>query len=317
MFIPVNNSTYCYHFINRSDYDIFDRSIYSASTSIGAVSCLTAIVLILVAKAYKEFIYRLILYMAVAGFLSSLVLLLYRLGVDYDLKYEIAMTVMDLFTIYSIYIYSFLLFWIMLYLFTLTVFKVQLKKPKHEVIGLLTVLVTPLTFVWVYFGKFECKDNRSYKFDLFSNIPTALSILMSCVLIGAVLTTLCKSALKKNTLQQQHRKAVKETIPLVVFVIAHQVFYSLALGVLAYRLYMAEENKKASIIIWKLNDFWPVILVSLPVLLLSQPHIRHRMKCRRSPNLTTDNERATIMHQSSGVQQLSPHSYYDSIPQQS
>ena len=64
MDIKRNSSTDCYSFMNNSYELIINLSVYGATTSIGAVSALTAIVLILVAKGYKEFVYRLILYMA-------------------------------------------------------------------------------------------------------------------------------------------------------------------------------------------------------------------------------------------------------------
>ena len=71
-----SNSSDCYNFTNHTNQLIIDLSVNGATTSIGAVSALTAIVLILVAKAHKEFIYRLILYMAVdaeIGCLASII----------------------------------------------------------------------------------------------------------------------------------------------------------------------------------------------------------------------------------------------------
>ena len=149
----VNNSTPCYHFINITEYHIVDISVCGASDFIGAVSALTAIVLILVAKAYKEFIYRLLLYMSMDGLISCLMTLAFRPAIDFNLQheYKVAESVLLLFfTNYLVYLYFFLLLWLMLYLFLLAVFRVQLKKTKHETIGLVTVLVTPLTFIWVF-----------------------------------------------------------------------------------------------------------------------------------------------------------------------
>ena len=319
------NDSNCNSFINSTSQLIVSSSVYGASTFIGEASALIAIVLILVAKVHKDFIYRLLLYMAVAALPGLLATLAYNIEIDYRLQYDIAMPT-NLVMTYLIYVYDFLLFWLGLYLFSLAVFRVQLKKPKHEVIGLVTVLVTPLTFLWVFPWKARktlvCEDTYSLaiiKLVFFYNIPNVSVILLSTIFIGAVLMILCKNAVNRaeNTLQQQHRKAVRETIPLVVFVIAHQISALMVFGVLACQLYIAvaTKNKRAPVFVWEMYHLWPITVISLPILLLSQPRIRHRIKCRKSPMLATDNERATIIHHSSGIEQPS-YSYY-SIPHES
>ena len=99
-----------------------------------------------------------------------------------------------------------------------------------------------------------------------------------------MLITLCKNAVNRaeNTLQQQHRKAVRETMPFVVFIIAHQITIIMLVVILASQLCLAEEGEGASFIIWETYDLWPLVFVSLPVLLVCQPRIRHGMKCKRS-----------------------------------
>ena len=67
-----SNSTDCYYFINTTSRFIIDLSVSGAAAFIGAVSALTAIGLILVAKAHKDFIYRLLLYMATVALFSCL-----------------------------------------------------------------------------------------------------------------------------------------------------------------------------------------------------------------------------------------------------
>ena len=317
-----SNSTDCY-FMNTTSQLIVNLSVYGASTFIGAVSFLSSIVLILVAKGYKEFIYRLVLYMAVDGLIACPVRISYSFERDYNVVNEIFFTT-DVIVIYLIYVYSFLLCWLGLYLFSLAVFKVQLKKTKHETIGLVTVLVIPLTFLWVFPWMTKnsafCEDTYSFKLVAFQNIPNFSSVILTTIFIGAVLIILCKNAVNRveNTLQQQHRKAVREIVPFVIFVIAHQIAVFITTGALAFQLYVAmfKKNDKAPFFVWELFDLWPIAVISLPILLLSQPRIRHRIKwtCRRSPNVqvTTDNERATIIHQSSGVRQ--PSYSYCSIP---
>ena len=286
MDIKRNSSTDCYSFMNNSYELIINLSVYGATTSIGAVSALTAIVLILVAKGYKEFVYRLILYMALDFVLGYPFMLTWRILVDsYQLNYIVINTLLNTMMNYAVYVYLFLLCWLGLYLFLLAVFRVQLKKTKHEAIGLVTVLVTPLTFLWVFPWKVRntlCEASYSLeqiKLVIYYNIPNISSILLSCAFIGAVLITLCRSARKQDTLQQQHRRAVRETIPLVVFMITHQVAVLINASVLAYQLYMAQSGKRVSFLLWEFFDLWPLVGVSLPILLLSQPRIRRSIKC--------------------------------------
>ena len=323
MDIKLNNSTDCYNFISNSTELIINLSVYGATTSIGAVSCLTAIVLILVAKGYKEFVYRLILYMAVDGLFAFPLTVTWRVLVDtYELKYIVVNTLLNVIVNYLIYEYLFLLCWLGFYLFLLAVFRVQLKKTKHEAIGLVTVLVTPLTFLWVFPWKIRntlCEATYSLeqiKLVIYYNIPNISASLLSCVFIGAVLITLCRSAQKQDTLQQQHRKAVKETIPLVVFVIVHQIAVFINAGVLTYQLLMAESGKRVSLLLWELFDLWPLAGVSLPVLLLSQPRIRRSIKCcqikSQQHDQLTNHDYLNTYPQSSGIQQTS--CTYFSIP---
>ena len=318
----MNNSTDCYSFTNSTSHLIINLSVYGATTSIGAVSCLTAIFLILVAKAYKEFIYRLLLYMAVDGLLGCLAALVYNTETDYNIPHTIAMTT-NLLMNYFIYVYCLQFCWIGLHLFSLAVFRVNIKKAKHEAIGLVTVLVSPFTFLWVFpwmtRERSLCENTynlKELKLVLLFNIPIISSAVLTSIFIGAVLMMLCKNAINRaeNTLQHQHRKAVRETIPLLVFVSVHQISAFVTVGILVCQLFLAMEKERSPFFLWELFDLWPIDTVSIPILLLVQPHIRRRIKCRRSPTVqvTTDNERATIIHQSSGVQQ--PSNSYCSIP---
>ena len=300
-----SNLTHCYHFINATVVDI---SIYGAATVIGAVSSLTAIILILVAKAYKEFIYRLVLYMAVDAFIVFLAIIALIFEIEYNIGFVIS-TPTFLLKLYMIYMYAFLLCWLGLYLFLLAVFRVQLKKAKHEAIGLMTVLVTPLTFLWVFPVIYKCEDDNNINFVFFLNLPHYFSTLLSCILIGAVLITLCKNAVNRveNTLQQQHRKAVNKILPYVVFVMTYQVADIIYLVILAYQTFLIEEKSEYMYI----TALWPIIVVSLPILLLCEPHIRCKIKCRRSQRYLANNTAHAVatIHQSTGVSQPSDTHY--------
>ena len=259
--------------------------------------------------------------MAVDSLLGYPVTLVHKFELDYNI-HRLAFSIpASILMNYFICIYLFLLCWLGLYLFLLAVFRIQLKKTRHEAIGLVTVLVTPLTFLWVFPWKksASCNNTNSsthIKLTLFFNISLLSSILLSCFFIGAVLIILCKNAVNraKNMLQQQHRKALRETIPLVVLVIVHQTLALMVLSVLSYELYISTEKKMVTVFVQELFDLWPIAVISLPILLLSQHRIRHRIKwmCRRSPKVMTDKEKAInacTIQQSSQVSQPSE-TYY-------
>ena len=110
------------------------------------------------------------------------------------------------------------------------------------------------------------------------------------IFIGAVLITLCKHATNRaeNTLQQQHKKAVRETIPFIIFIIAHQIPIIVAMVVLACQFYIHKEREEVLFILWVCFGLYPLALVFIPVLLLSQSHIQRILiiLCKKLQNLT-------------------------------
>ena len=261
--------------------------MFGVTTSIGAISSLAAVVIILVAKGYKEFVYRLLLYMAVDNLIGFPICVADKFqGNRHGLTIPTA-----LFFSYFIFVYLFLLCWLGLYLFLLAVSRIQIKKIKHEAIGLVIVLVTPFTFLWIFpWKKIALCDNthnlKEVKVYWLTSISFLLAILLSCLFTGAVLIILCKKAVTRvenNTLQQQYRKAVRETIPFVVFVITHQVFSIELASVSSYQKYITAKNKELPFLVWEAIDIWPLCAISLPLLLLSQSRIRLAIKCKNSP----------------------------------
>ena len=308
MTITVNSSD-CQSVFNSTTQLVVNLSVYGATISIGAISSLAAVI-ILVAKGYKEFVYRLLLYMAVDNLIRFPIYLAYKFELSYNLHHGLTIPTSFLFN-YFFCVYLFLLCWLGLYLFLLAVFRIQIKKIKHEAIGLVIVLVTPLTFLWIFPWKkiALCDDTHSLKeikVYWLTSISFLSTILLSCLFTGAVLVILCKKAVTRvenNTLQQQYRKAVRETIPFVVFVITHQLFSIELVSVSSYQEYMATENKEIPFLLWVVTDIWPLCAISLPVLLLSQSRIRLAIKCKKSPkniNVTT-----CTIHQSSRASQPS------------
>ena len=300
----------CHSVFNSTTQLVVNLSVYGATTSIGAISSLAAVVIILAAKGQKEFVYRLLLYMAVDNLIGISIYVAYKFELIFNINHGLIIQTSFFFS-YFIFVDLFLLCWLGLYLFLLAVFRIQIKKIKHEAIGLVIVLVTPLTFLWIFpWKKIALCDNthnlKEIKVYWLTNISFLSAILISCLFTGAVLIILCKKAVTRvedNTLQQQYRKAVREAIPFVVFLITLQVFSIELVSVLSYQEYMTTKNKELPFVLWEAIDIWPVGVISLPLLLLSQSRIRLAIKCKKSAK----NISATTctVHQSSRASQPS------------
>ena len=102
----------------------------------------------------------------------------------------------------QVYCYALFLWWIVFYLFLLAVFRVQFKKTKHEVIGLVTVLVTPLNFAWVVPWKMKDDDAESvleHQVQLcVIYAPVLVCVLITIVAIGTSSLNLLRGALNRD-----------------------------------------------------------------------------------------------------------------------
>ena len=104
MTITVNSSD-CHSLFNSTTQLVVNLSVYGATTSIGAISSLAAVAIILVAKGYKEFVYRLLLYMAVDGLI---VYVAYKFELHFNVHHGLTIPTSFLFD-YFICVYLFLL----------------------------------------------------------------------------------------------------------------------------------------------------------------------------------------------------------------
>ena len=84
------------------------------------------------------------------------------------------------------------------------------------------------------------------------------------------------------------------TIPLVGIMVAH---VTTLVVLLACDYHFTEVKLAYSFVLWQ---GLPVVLVSLslPILLLFQPHIRHKIKCRKSQRLINVCDYGTTVHKS-------------------
>ena len=236
---------------------------------------MATVLLVFTSKAYKLFIHRLFLYLSVSAFV-----LLSSSYMDL-LNYKCAAFFKYLLLIYSSYVYFLLLFWIIFYLFLLAAFRVQPNQLKHEVIGVVAVLVLPLSVEWVIPWKFDSSNSFSAIYLYIFYIPLFVFVLLTSVILAAVLACLVRGALKRDAYSSLHKKAIKETLPLLIFVSIHQ---PVMLFNLVYHV-VGLSSKIHIPTFWEvLTDLYPLVFVLMPVLLLIQPHIRQSLRCAKRHN---------------------------------
>lgn len=123
--------------------------------------------------------------------------------------------------------------WINLYLFLLAAFQYSLTKCKYEVAGILLVVLLPLTYTgawcWIKLSKDSADCNGSYAAGLEYQIglwygPSIVMTSLSFIGMTALIIALCKWGSstrngRTQVLSQQYKNALKEAIPLLVYLV--------------------------------------------------------------------------------------------------
>ena len=224
---------------------IYERT---AACLFGIFVCSIVIPVLLCAKAYKLFIYRLTIYLTFISLLaltiSFLSVLPVALTVHNITLYEQSDTLKEMcaitgyLDIYINWVDILFVSWITLHLFLLAVFRIQMSTygSAYEITGVLFSFLLPLTFTWVPFlndmyGKAGpwCSlratvQKNSNDSDVFivnqvvnrtlQLLPIGLDVLAVSVIVGV----LCKRAmLGSYTVQNSYRRALKEALPLLIY----------------------------------------------------------------------------------------------------
>ena len=123
--------------------------------------------------------------------------------------------------------------WICAYVFVFAFFRLHLNLVKHEIAGLLTVLILPAFTTWIPFignsyglagtncwVKTRCNGRHVDAFVYLIFIEDTMYnvfLLISSVMVAAVIVLFCRGACKQGTLQVCHRTAVKAILPLLLY----------------------------------------------------------------------------------------------------
>ena len=259
---------------NFSKSNAYIENTTSTTTEfVGVASCLAAMIVIFVSKAYKEFIHRLILYLSVLAmllFLSEWLAWNYREVTFKFLQGYFALA------------YALVVCWIGVYILMLVVCSVKPRKLYHEYAGIVVVLCLPILIVWTVFVYYnsstECVLTFKYALVLLCGIALfgSFCILVSMVTVTYVVISLCRACTYHRGITAI-RTVLYELVTLQVFVLLHCV---LAIAYLCYYVHLMLADIgyfKPSLIFVIVFDFHPFATLSLPLVLLCQTRIRQRL----------------------------------------
>ena len=292
------------------------------SYSVGLLSSLAAIVLVLITRAYKEFIQRLFLYLAItATFVCTLLLSIPVVLIMLDARNDTTQlqAKLDEFEIaisfplgYFYMLYGLLLCWIGVYVASLTIDIRRFKSIRHEIIGLAIVTFTPMAALCI----FPVVQDNSCDLGLFVLailvIISLLSVLMVTLSVGAVIFQLCRAGLKCNS--SVHVRALKEATPLLTFVVIHQIAVGFLLTYAIVLLTLGETELPPVSMVVLLQSI-PFLSVSIPLVLLCQPRIRHGIRCKKKKR--QQQQSVGVWNQTTGVQDVTSQTHYIVPPETS
>eukprot|EP00731_Ephydatia_muelleri_P038558 Em0804g6a len=281
--------------------------VYSTFATLALVAYVISVALIVQSRAYRQFIHRLTLYLAVVGLLRTLHLWLEIAPVDLTSPDNSSVTirrgwssvcvVSAMVVQYVGFAQTLVVIWICFYIFMLVVYQRQLKQRKHEAAGIATAVLVPLIFVWEplvtdSYGlsgtrcwiKDKCHDRDSdVSFALglaIHTVPYFLMSLLGVVFLGVSIAWLVRK-ISQTFLRHQHWLAVKEILPLIFFPLFYSLLY---LGrAIAEGIYRTKGTYDASLDGVVVVSLVHACALTVPLSLVSQSGVRVKLcvGCRR------------------------------------
>eukprot|EP00731_Ephydatia_muelleri_P015782 Em0009g206a len=255
---------------------------------ISSLACLVTIVLFVVVQAYRSYVHRLTLYLAITNLFFSVSLGLSVAPIDTE-RYPIsprpgwngACIAFGFLTQYFGYSSTLATLWICANIFALSVFNVKIGKRGCEVGGYLVMFLLPFLVFWIpivsnSFGQtsvwcwIRCSSRGGDSLGA-SLGPILVLYLISVVMIFVVVVRFLIE-LKRGHVRDAHKAALKEVLPLLIY----PGMYSVVFGVAAFTpLYVSYAQRNMSTSIFR--AVIQAIRILLPISFLLHPSIRHRL----------------------------------------
>ena len=249
-----NSNHSCFKLDQRYFEPVF--RVKTAVQVLAAVTGCLVILMIVCFKAYKKFVQRLHLYLAIAAIFNCIAFTLNSLPVENkggymfvtNEKFCQASGFLDQYTTWVILL---LVCWITLQIFLLGVFKRNYKSRKYELVGVVTTLVAPLivssipfidfgngsmyglagAWCWIKTTNADCNKLTEGIIEQFVLWYGTVMVFVTLNLLAmlAVITVLYRGTKQeRGHLQHQYGEALKETRPLVFYTFIFSIFYTLS-----------------------------------------------------------------------------------------
>ena len=229
-------------------------AVFSVFGTIATLFYVAAILLIIKSRAHRQFVHRLSLYLAFGGLLRAATLWLTVAPVNIKLPDNDSVSLRDgwdglcvfsaVLTQYSVFFQTLIVVWICMYVFVAVVFQKQLQRLRHEIAGIITVLLVPLMFTWEPFisnsyglsgtrcwikdSTCNSYDRRSLIYRLVVHIvPHLLLTLFGLALLLAAVLSLARKACARTPklLGHQYWLAMKGILPLMLYPLFYSLIY--------------------------------------------------------------------------------------------
>ena len=251
--------------------------VKTAVQVLGGVTGCLVILMIVCFKAYKNFVQRLHLYLAIAAICNGIAFTLNSLPVENRCGYmfvtnEHFCQASGFLHQYTTWVILLLVCWITLQFFLLGVFKRNYKSCKYELVGVATTLVVPLivssipfidfgngsmyglagAWCWIKTTDADCNKFTEGEIEQFVLWHGTVVVFVTLNLLAmlAVITVLYRGTKQEQgRLQHQYGEALKETRPLVFYTFIFSIFYMQAF---VDRVHYAN-TKSSNVTLWVIH----------------------------------------------------------------
>lgn len=308
-----DNSSYCFNF---TDTDLKINIGVTVSLHLLAIlTCLAAILFIFATKQHKVFVNRLVLYLMVVSSLWSLTIMAEVIPVSHESSrqaagvrvrqgWDAACAAMGFISQLVESAKILVVCWIVLYLLLLVVFKHNISKPSHEVVGLVVVMALPPLVDWIPFrwGSYglsglwcwieltdrDCQDfRRGLGLMLgIEYIPVLLAVMFTAVSFISIMVALCRRAHRADIKWKWasiYQKGLAETGALMVYPAIYGVIFIFRVIHRTYYVVQIKRMRSPNYTLWLAHSTALGIgAILVPLLYLLRPsNLRKFYFCRR------------------------------------
>ena len=295
-----NGSKSCFEF-NKYGFTLV-LWLRAGLSILATIMNIVAILFIVILKAYKRFVHRLVLYLCCAAIFHATMLAIDFLPVKQKcgyvfLKSPNSCTAIAVLTEYSIWIKLVLMIWFGLHLFFLAVFNKNYEDSrKYELCILLTAITIPFVvsiipichihkvktyslagaWCWIRSTDEDCNEIKAGVIEQFTlwYAPVMLFALAFFLIIVVVIIAIAvkkRRAADEQHVQDQFTRSLKEIRPLLFYPIIFSIIYGLSLFIRVYYTV----TKKSILGLWIIQSlsvtFFPL---SIPLAFFMHPKIR-------------------------------------------